>query len=391
MTMTRRRALGSILGAAGGIMYAMNDVVAAQSTAGVASESLDAIAQRKGMRFGSAIGDTRPDSDQAFGFQDERYRALVARECGVMVTENEMKWQALRPSPREFDFAPADKLVAWAKQNRLLIRGHTLLWHEPKWQPEWLNRYDFGARPVQEAERLLGEHIATVCRRYAKDVHSWDVLNESVAHEDGELRTNAFTPHLGNVGQIDFAFRVARENAPQAQLVYNDYMNPGNFSAKHRAGVLKLLHDLKARGTPVDALGLQSHIGTGEDGKGVQRGGADERDWRSFLDEVTAMGLDLLITELDVNDRYLPAAIDKRDAEVAAIARAYLDVTLSYPRLRTVVAWGLPDHLSWLQPRWPRPDGLPKRPCPYDAQLRPKALRATLAAAFQAMPARKPA
>ena len=102
------------------------------------------------------------------------------------------------------------------------------------------------------------------------------------------------------------------------------------------------------------------------------------------------MGYDLLITEFDVNDRQLPADVAARDAGVAAIARDYLDLTLSYPRCRDFLLWGLADHVSWLQ-QWPdarRADGLPQRPTPYADDLRAKQLRETIAYALKVMPPR---
>jgi endo-1,4-beta-xylanase len=159
-------------------------------------------------------------------------------------------------------------------------------------------------------------------------------------------------------------------------------------SAKHRAGVLQLLGELKKRGTPIDALGLQSHIGSWDESS--DRGKQDLLEWRKFLDEVSGMGYGLLITELDVNDRRLPADIATRDAGVAAATRDYLDVCLSFPRLRDILVWGMSDNISWLQ-TWdeaPRKDGQPMRPCPYDAQLQAKPMRQAIADAIQAAPAR---
>jgi endo-1,4-beta-xylanase len=168
-------------------------------------------------------------------------------------------------------------------------------------------------------------------------------------------------------------------------------MSWGAGYAKHRAGVLKLLAEFRKRGTPVTALGLQSHIGSTEDGTEPPTGDAHVREWRRFLDEVTAMDYDLLITEFDVHDAHFPADFAKRDAAVAALGRTYLDITLSYPRLQTMMLWGMADDLSWLQDRLPRPDGLPKRPTPFDAELRPKPLRGAIADAIRAMPMRTPA
>jgi len=244
--------------------------------------------------------------------------------------------------------------------------------------------------PAREAERILTEHIGTVCRHFGRDIYSYDVVNEAVDPATGGLRANVLTQRLGAAEQIDLAFRLAHEHAPHAQLVYNDYMRWDAGSAKHRAGVLKLLHELKSRGSPVQALGLQSHIGSWDEIRETAAGGDPARVWRQFLDEVTSMGLDLLITEFDVNDRKLPGEINARDAGVAPLARENLDVTFSYPRLRDFLFWGMADHVSWLQ-EWneaPRTDGLPMRPCPYDAQLKPKALRTAIADAIRTMPMR---
>jgi endo-1,4-beta-xylanase len=355
-----------------------------------ADESLNAIAKRKGLRFGTAVGSGRNQ------FGDAAYRALVERECGIIVAENDMKWQGLEPRRDAYNFAPADAMLAWATDKGMTMRGHNLFWQAEKWLPGWVAQQDFGAQPAQGAERLMRKHVQTVCGHFGKSINSWDVVNEAIDPADGKLRQNALTRAFGGrsadagaVAQIDLAFRLAHEYAPGAQLVYNDYMRGDTGSAKHRAGVLTLLADLKKRGTPIHALGLQSHIGSWDES--ADRGQADLLEWRRFLDQVTGMGFDLLITEFDVNDRRLPADIAKRDAGVAAAARDYLDLTLSYPGLSDFLLWGMADHISWLQ-TWdeaPRTDKLPMRPCPYDAQLRAKPLRAAIAEAMRTMPARK--
>ncbi len=102
------------------------------------------------------------------------------------------------------------------------------------------------------------------------------------------------------------------------------------------------------------------------------------------------MGLDLLVTEFDINDRSFPADPALRDRASADYARAYLDLTLSFPQVQDVLAWGMVDRFSWLNGRTPRPDGLPRRPCPYDRDYRPKPMREAIAAAFRGAPPRSP-
>ncbi|MEI9994428.1 MAG: endo-1,4-beta-xylanase [Rhizomicrobium sp.] len=363
------------------------------SAAGPAS--LNALAAAKGLRFGSCLG-TGPsgaphpgsfDGKRANSYDDPQVREIFLRECGILVPENELKWYTLRPAPDVFDFSRADRLIAFADANNLLMRGHTLLWHNMQWFPAWVANYDFGPRPATEAERLLRAHIATVCGKYGDRIFAWDVVNETIDPDTGGMRETVFTRYLGD-RVIDIAFDAARTALPHAQLVYNDYMSWGPGNAKHRAGVVALLERLKKNGTPIDALGVQAHIGPGASATTPTLGPGDEREWRGFLDAATGLGLDLVITEFDEGDQNLPADIALRDAAVADLARRYFDVMLSYPQLRYVMAWGLVDKYSWLRERWPRPDGLPKRPSLYDDDYRPKPMRDAIAGAFRAAPQR---
>lgn len=383
--MISRRDTLKIIGAGASALLAPN-VLAAP---GHGPERLKDIAKAKGMRFGNAIGLLGDDSRRR-RFQDPAYRALMARECNMIVAENETKWQAVEPQRGIYDFAAADEMFAWARKEGMFIRGHTMMWQSPKWLPTWVNQLDLGAQPAAKVENVLREHIRSVCQHLGKDVISYDVINEAVSPADGKLIDNVLSKHLGAAGQIDLAFRLTREYAPDAQLVYNDYMGPGTGSATHRAGVLQLLAELKRRGTPIDALGLQSHIGM-HDGMSGSAGKRVEQDWRNFLDEVTAMGYGLLVSEFDVSDKGMPADIAGRDAATAALARDYLDVTLNYPTCRDFLLWGMADNVSWLQD-WQdakRPDGLAQRPTPYDSHLRAKPMRGVIAQAMRRMPMRK--
>ena len=163
--------------------------------------------------------------------------------------------------------------------------------------------------------------------------------------------------------------------------------------APHRDGVLRLLERFRKTGVPVNALGIQAHIGAGnQDGNNERRFDArDENAWRKFLVDVTGMGYSLLITEFDVHDATLPADFAERDREVAALGKAFLDLTLSFKQVNTVMCWGLVDSHSWLQNRNPRKDGMPKRPLPYDNHYLSKPLRGAISAAFRAAPRRQPA
>ncbi len=379
MEITRRTGLAMLTGLAVS--------AGARGTAAPAPTGLHGIAAAKGMRMGSSFAWGAAGADRG-SFANPAYADLLKRDCGLLVAENEMKWQALRPSATSFDFTRFDAMMAWADANALPVRGHNLLWHQPKWMPRWEEAHDFGATPARAAENLLVDHITTVCRRYGTRIRSYDVVNEAVDPKDASLYQTALSRALGSPeATLDLAFHTARRVAPHAQLVYNDYMSwePGN--ATHRAGVLKLLEGFKARGVPVDALGVQSHLVTqGIDARATIAG--LEGEWRRFLDAATAMGYGLVITELDVRDNALPADFTVRDQAVADFTRGYLDVMLAYPQLRDVLLWGMTDRYSWIEGFEPRKDKARRRPCPYDAAFKPKPMYTAIAAALAAAPPR---
>lgn len=352
---------------------------------GAPSTGLNTLATRGGRRFGSAIASI-PGVREAGSIQNPDYTAIIKAECGIIVPENEMKWQAVRPSPTVFAFDRMDEIVRWAQGNGIAVRGHTLLWHRPQWFPNWLNTYDFGANPVREAERLLTEHIQTVTRRYKGIIQSYDVVNEAIDHERNAPIETSLSRAMGSPEAVlDLAFHTARAELPTEQLVYNDYMSWEPQHQRHCADVLRLLEGFRKRGTPVDALGIQSHIEMFSIDPATSVGPYAEREWRRFLDEVTGMGYRLLVTEFDVKDKALPANIAQRDEKVADFARRYFDVMLDYRQhLDDVLAWGMVDRFNWLQGFEPakRADGLEVRGTPYDSAYRAKPLRTALATNF---------
>jgi endo-1,4-beta-xylanase len=141
---------------------------------------------------------------------------------------------------------------------------------------------------------------------------------------------------------------------------------------------LRLLERLVGRGVPIQALGYEAHMNTEVN--------LSEAKWRLFLDEVTAMGLKIMITEMDIYDARTLGDIPKRDAAVASLATQFLDITLSYPDCLGLLTWGQVDRYTWLRKeseakRW-RTDGAPLRPCPRDEDFKPKPLYHAIANAI---------
>ena len=286
--------------------------------------------------------------------RDDGYATLVHEQAAIVVAENAMKWAPMRPSIDTWFFDDADWLVAFAEARHTKVRGHNLCWHRqlPKW---------FASEAtVANARGLLVAHVERVVSRYAGRMHSWDVVNEAVHVGDGRGDGLRDSPWLRLVGEdyIEQTFRAARNADPQALLAYNEYgiegSDPG--SEQKRAAVLTLLRRLKARNVPVDALGIQSHITAGHSyGLGLV----------NFMAAVRGLGLQIFITEMDVNDRLWPANEAIRDKVVAESYGSYLDLVLREPAVRVVMTWGITDRRTWLNGEDARADHLPERCLPF--------------------------
>ncbi|MEO5775117.1 MAG: endo-1,4-beta-xylanase [Sphingomicrobium sp.] len=367
---------------AGGALAASACTQVRPASIGLSPSSLNALAKRSGRLFGSAVAWGLPGADRG-SFANPAYAAILERECGVLVPENELKWQFTRRT-QAFDFRAFDQIADYATTHGFKLRGHTLFWFPEKWFPQWLVKHDFGSPPATAAANLLTEHVRTVTRRYGTRISSYDVVNEAIEPATGQIRDTVMSRAMGGEALLDLMFHTARTEAPHAQLVYNDYMgwerNPEDET--HIRGVLKLLEGFRKRGTPVDALGVQSHIRLIKNAPVADIIRESTGPWRRFLDEVVAMGYDLVVTEFDVNDKQAPDDILVRDRMVADYARAYLDIMLSYKQLGDVLAWGMVDRYNWLTGFDPRADKSIKRGTPYDANFRPKLLRQAIADAF---------
>ncbi|HVJ02720.1 MAG TPA: endo-1,4-beta-xylanase [Sphingomonas sp.] len=339
---------------------------------------LDARARRTGRRFGCAIKSSQLAKDPAF-------TQAVLREAGVVVQEYELKRHVTQPAPGRYDFSGNDKLIAFAQEHGLAARGHTLVWYAKN--PPWLEA-ELPRANARAKEELLGGYIQTAMRRYAGKISEWDVVNEPVEPKEGRpdgLRARNIWEQAFGERYIDMAFHIAREADPRARLFLTDFglEHASRRCADRRKAILGLLERALARGVPIDALGIQGHLKP-------FREPFDERTFANFLDEVRGMGLHIAITELDIADRGGPADVEPRDAEVAAVGRAFLDVALANPATGSVLSWGLSDRYSWLSttPEYRWPDGQPSRGLPLDAQLHRKRLWAAMAAAFDAAPVR---
>ncbi len=274
-----------------------------------AATTLGAAAAQSGRYFGAAVA--------AFKLGDSQYTTILNREFNSITAENEMKWDATERSRNNFTFGSADQIANHARSQGKQLRGHTLVWHSQL--PDWVKVI----RDANTLRSVMNNHINTLAGRYRGQIHSWDVVNE--AFDDGgngQLRSSVFRDVLGT-GFIEEAFRTARTADPAAKLCYNDY-SIEDWNSPKTQGVYRLVRDFKARGVPIDCVGLQAHFG-----------GGPPSNFQTTLSSFAALGVDVQLTELDI--------AQAPPNSYANTVRACLNV----PRCTGITTWGVRDSDSW--------------------------------------------
>jgi endo-1,4-beta-xylanase len=365
--LSRRSAL---LGAAGvtatSLIGGSGTTAAYQATPQAASISrvpLWQTAWQHGIVFGTSAA--------TWQLEDPDYARLVEHDAALLFTEDDLLWWRLRPTPdSDLDFQYADQFMAFAEQNRQLVLGAHLVWDEG-FGEEWTED-DLWGMDEETARRLLFDTVEQVVERYRGRVAGWIVVNEAIdAHEADGLRRDF--PWYETIGPSYAAesFQIAHDADPDATLLLNEFGfetdDEFDSAADKRAKALLVLDQLLDDGAPVHALGVQAHLEV--DGFTEK---FDAAGYQHFLSEVADRGLKILITELDVLDDGLPADSVERDAAIADAYRLYLDTALAEPAVAAVITFGLSDRYTWLQEDYPREDGEPRRPLPFDDELQPK-------------------
>jgi len=323
-----------------------NATIAATERAGTGTPTLRSLAEKRNFYMGAAVA-------YAPLLNVQKYRDTLRTQYNMVVAENAMKWDATEPGRNNFDFTQADAIVDFATANKMQIRGHNLIWY--KQLPDWLNS---GTFTRDELLDIMRNHIQKLVGHYKGRIRDWDVVNEAVA-DDGSLRNNLWLSTIGP-DYIEQAFRFAHEADPDAKLFYNDY--GGENTSRKANAIFKFVSDLKSKGVPIDGVGLQMHIGIGASET------LNPAEVTANMDRLTALGLEVQITEMDVKMQNGTGYQRERLAAQAELYANMLRVCLQHPGCTAFLSWGFTDEYSWI----PRDTKKDDAPLPFDKSYQPK-------------------
>ena len=299
-------------------------------------------------------------------------KELIKKHFNSITPGNEMKPDALLDEKAclamaaegddenpQVSLASARSILNFARDNKIPVRGHVLVWHQqtPTWffkenydkDGEWVSK----EKMLTRMENYIKNVFAAVKEEYPDvDFYAWDVVNECWldngkprdpgSQEEGSAKS-PWVQIFGDNSFIKPAFEFAKKYAPEGcKLYYNDF---NEYMPDKTKSILAMIDEINADGHYIDGIGMQSHLDV--------RSGADAfpsvNVYKKALDAYCETGLDVQITELDatVND----------PAYFAEQAQYYSDIMdciyAQKDKVSAVVVWGTTDDQSWRASKYP--------------------------------------
>lgn len=259
---------------------------------------------------------------------------MLALYNGITL-ENAGKWAILQPEDAPPDYAMADWIVDWARAHDLTVKGHTLIWGNLREDrgdtasqgvPGWVYERDLEGEALAE---LLEDHIRETVTHFGEAVQLWDVVNEA-------LHCHYYEERLPDY--VERAFRAAREYAPWAVLILNEYnvISGSDFDA-----FIDQVKGLLDAGAPVDAVGVQVH-------EWRKRPILTPDDLYARFDTLAEeTGLPIYVSEFSIEaGTVLNGRVVDEDYQ-AALYEMVHRVCFGHPAVAGITTWGFWDASIW--------------------------------------------
>ncbi|KAJ6716481.1 HYDROLYZING O-GLYCOSYL COMPOUNDS putative-RELATED [Salix koriyanagi] len=211
------------------------------------------------------------------------YQNWFASRFKYTTFTNQMKWYSNEPEQGQENYTVADTMVKFAQRNGISIRGHNILWDDPKYQPEWVKNLT-----SDELRKAAEKRVDSVVSRYSGQLIAWDVINEN-------LHFSFFEDKLGKEASSKY-FKRAYELDPGTTMFLNEFstIEYSNDEDVDPISYMKKLDEILSypgnQGI-LAGIGLEGHFGVGQPNLAYMR---------SVLDILSSTGLPIWLTEVDV-------------------------------------------------------------------------------------------
>ncbi len=323
---------------------------------------------------------------------DPRYKTIFTQNFNLVATDGSLsEYDLLRNIPNDaeltpqqaidlYDWTDFDKIAKYARQNKLPLRAMHLFLSPVVGMntPQWLEKMS-----DEQLREYIKLHIASVLSR--AQLHEASVANEAF-YGAGIPGNSFFYSRLGE-SYIEIAFQAAHELSPDTILVLNDNIVYGKQGQGSDDGVwtnsvlngeanaiLNFVKKEISKGVPINGVGIESHLAASDF---VSTNSNDTinkytSDLMELFSKYQEMGMDVYITELDVNIAGLPSdwSGQQKQGLKANIYSAVFKACLYSKNCKSVTTWGFSDTATWvLTTGYPYVAG--ESPLPLDMNYRP--------------------
>lgn len=260
--------------------------------------------------FGTAVDANRFMSNTV-------YRKKVLELFNEVVLENDLKWNAFKPSSLNLK-----RTLDTLNRYKIPVRGHNVIWPSFKYNSTALKT--LSADPVAFRNEI-DRHIDEVTQFAKGRVIDWDVLNEPYSEKE-------FQTILGDEAMADW-FKRVRQNDRNVKLYINDYsiLSAGGMDINHQNGYFDIIKYIDSKGARIEGIGLQGHFGS--DLTPITK-------VYSILDRFASLGKEIKITEHDIN-------VTQRAVQ-ADYTRDFMTIVFSHPSVKSFLVWGFWAGQHWL-------------------------------------------
>lgn len=312
-------------------------------------ETLRSLADAAGITIGTAAEAWTMTAEPREPY-DMVYRDILRAEFNQLTPEGNFNWTwLLRPAPDTYNFAYPDLLIDFANTNNMRVRAYLLPsgnFPEQGGLPDWLVSGNYSSDELRE---IVEDHIHTVVSRYRGKVQEWTVFGETIW--DGQFVEDNFWRQQVAGGDIsafeDFiadVYQYVKTTDPDGKTTYNFviYHFPDRGRVERQLdAVYEHLGRLRAKGAPIDALGIEMHLRPAVYEPNKEEVIAD-------MQRFSELGLEVIVMEMDVNMYGIEGTEEERQAFQAQIYRDMVEACIESGVCPNFTMWGVKLPFSWL-------------------------------------------
>ncbi len=260
-----------------------------------------------------------------------RWKQIFKSHFNAGVPEADFKWDVMERQQGQVNYSVVDKMLAWADQEGIPLRGHCIFWGVPNHVQPWLKEMSDPDFRIAVAQR--GRAIGA---RYRDRFAEYDLNNEMIHADYYEQRFG-----------IDFIRQMAlwvKDGDPNAKLFVNDYdITTGNRLDDYVQHIRKLLD----AGVPISGIGVQGHLhGDAFDPAALQKA----------LDVLSQFHLPIRITEFNfpgqhskyfTGDRRAVMPPEEEQAKAEAL-KQFFTICFAHPSVTGIMMWGFWEGANWI-------------------------------------------